>query len=72
MNVPVILKFTTRRTEAVSVKERVRQTGVIVTFSSDDGNCFAEATTTKTGKPSSRKPAHSSATDDSGDDNLLD
>ena len=32
INVPVILKFTTRRTEAVNVKERVGQTGINVRF----------------------------------------
>ena len=53
----MILKFTTRRTEVINVKERVRQTGKNVKISGDDGKCFAEAAS------SSGKPAHASATD---------
>ena len=47
INVPVILTFSTRRAEALNVMERVRQTGIVVTLSRDDGNCFTEAATTK-------------------------
>ena len=73
INVPIILKFSTRRAEALNVKELVRQTGIVVTLSRDNENCFAEAGTTKTGETSS---TGTSATDDQGDDlgdnNLLD
>ena len=73
INVPIILKFSTRRAEALNVKELVRQTGIVVTLSKDNENCFAEAGTTKTGETSS---TCTSATDDQGDDlgdnNLLD
>ena len=73
INVPIIVKFSTRRAEGLNVKELVRQTGIVVTFSRDNENCFAEAGTTKTGETSS---TCTSATDDQGDDlgdnNLLD
>ena len=36
MNVPIILKFSTRRAEALNVKELVRQTGIVVTLSRDN------------------------------------
>ena len=72
-NVPIILKFSTRRAEALNVKELVRQTGIVVTLSRDNENCYAEAGTTKTGETSS---TCTSATDDQGvdlgDNNLLD
>ena len=61
INVPVILKFTTRRTEAVNVKERVGQTGINVRIFSDDGKRFAKVAT------SSGKHAHASATNTRGD-----
>ena len=56
INVPIILKFSTSRAEfeALNVKERERQIGIVVTLSTDDGNCFAEAAATKTGETSSR------------------
>ena len=57
INVPVILKFTTRRTEAVNVKERVGQTGINVRIFSDDGKRFAKVAT------SLGKHAHPSARD---------
>lgn len=63
VNVPIVLKFSTRRAEALNVKEHVRQTGIVVTLSMNDGNCFAEVATTKTGQTSWR-----SATDDKRDD----
>lgn len=50
INVPIILKFSKRRAEALNVKELVRQTGIVVTLSRDNENCFAEAGTTKTGR----------------------
>ncbi|XP_068752947.1 uncharacterized protein [Montipora capricornis] len=53
INVPIILKFSTRRAEALNVKELVRQTGIVVTLSRDNEKCFAEAGTTKTGETSS-------------------
>ena len=66
-------EFSTRRAEALNVKELVRQTGIVVTLSRDNENCYAEAGTTKTGETSS---TCTSATDDQGDDlgdnNLLD
>jgi len=34
----------------LNVKELVRQTGIVVTLSRDNENCFAEAGTTKTGE----------------------
>ena len=49
INVPIILKFSKRRAEALNVKELVRQTGIVVTLSRDNENCFAKAGTTKTG-----------------------
>ena len=67
------MKFTTRRTEAVNVKERVGQTGINVRIFSDDGKRFAKVAT------SSGKHAHASATntrrdntDASRKDDLLD
>ena len=47
INVPIIVTFSTRWAEALHVKERVRQSGTVVTLSRDDGNCFTEAATTK-------------------------
>ena len=47
--------FSTRQAKALNVKERVRQTGVVVTLSRDNGNCYAEATSTKTEETSSRR-----------------
>ena len=61
INVPIIVKFSTRRAEGLNVKELVRQTGIVVTFSRDNENCFAEAGTTKTGETSS---TCTNATDD--------
>ena len=37
----------------MKVKERVKQTGIIVKLFSDEGNCFTEAATTKTPRESS-------------------
>ena len=53
INVPIIVKFSTRRAEALNVKELVRQTGIVVILSRDNENWFAEAVTTKTGETSS-------------------
>ena len=33
INVPIILKFSTRQAEALNVKELVRQTGIVATLS---------------------------------------
>ena len=55
----------------VKVKERMRQTGIIVNLSSDEGNCFTEGATTMIPKESSsmefaQSSASSTEQDDSG------
>ena len=52
----MILKFTTRRTKVINVKERVRQTGKNVKISGDDGKCFAEAASIARGNLHTRAP----------------
>ena len=50
MNVPIILKFSTRRAEALNVKELVRQTGIVVTLSRDNENCSPRQEQQRPGK----------------------
>ena len=71
VNVPIVLELITHRVEALNVKEHLGQTGIVVTLSRHNGNCFAKAATMKTGETSSRS-ATEDQRDDLGDNNSLD